>query len=167
MKFVAEEGDAAATPGECVVHVKPIEDQREGSPGFGSSSNVDLFAQHLPDWIRSAVGTLDNPKRKVVMPTAGTAGRADPDDLTMTLRIHKAYVQTVATSKTVHIVVSNRYERGGRVVATEYYRGSETSVNWSGSADEIESAMNRAMNSALVAMRKDIDRYCGKTLVRQ
>ncbi len=169
MMFVAEGGDAAAaaTPGECVVQVRPIEDQREGSPGFGSSANVDLFAQHLADWVRSAVGTLDSPKRRVVMPTAGTAGRADQDDLAMTVRIHKAYVQSVATSKTVHIVLSNQYERGGRMVATEYYRGSDTSVNWSGSADEVESAMNKAMNSALVAMRKDIDRYCGKTLVQQ
>lgn len=168
MKFTAE-GDAAATDpaaGDCVVYVRPIEDQRDGGPGFGSSGNVDLFALHLPDWVKSAVGSLDSPKRKVVMPAAATAASADQDDLTMTVRIHKAYVQTIATSKTVHIVLSNQYERSGRLVGTQYYRGSDTSVNWSGSADEVEAAMNTAMSSALVAMRRDIDRYCAGKVVR-
>src|SRR5215510_12033305 len=121
MKFTAEGDAAAADPaaGECVVYVRTIQDQRDGSPGLGSAGNVDLFALHLPDWVKTAVGTLDSPKRKVVMPTAaGAVGSADQDDLTMTVRIHKAYVQALASSKTVHIVLSNQYERAGRVVGT-------------------------------------------------
>jgi hypothetical protein len=169
MIFAAQGGEAAteAAAGECVVYVRRIEDQREGSPGFGSSANFEQFALHLADWVKSAVRTLESPKRKVIMPTAGTAGSASQDGLTMTVRIHKAYIHNLATSKTAHIVLSNQYEHGGRVVGTEYYRGSDTSVNWSNSADEVESAMNTAMNSALVAMRKDIDRYCRNTLIQQ
>jgi len=48
----------------------------------------------------------------------------------------------------------------GLGLGTEVYRGSDTSVNWSNSADEVEAAMNTAMNLALVAMGKDVDRYC-------
>ena len=78
----------------------------------------------------------------------------------VTVRIHKAYIHSMATSRTAHVVLSNQYEGGGRVLGTEVYRGSDTSVNWSNSADEVEAAMNTAMNLALAAMGKDVDRYC-------
>ena len=152
MKFVAGETEAATPPPstECMVRVRPIQDQRDNA-GFGSPTNLDLFAQHLPEWVQSAVTTLVSANEKA---------DSDPESLTMTVRIHKAYVQSLVTSRTTHIVLSNQYERGGRIIGTEYYRGSDTSVAWSNSADEIEVAMNTAMSAALTAMRKDIERYC-------
>ena len=159
MQFVAEARKEASTAvaGNCAVYVRRVEDQRDSVEGFGSSPNLELFARHIPDWVKSAVTSLDSAKGKIV---ALSDGSERQDGLVVTVRIHKAYVHNMATSRTAHVVLSNQYESGGRVLGTEVYRGSDTSVIWSSSADEVEAAMNTAMNLALVAMGKDVDRYC-------
>ena len=159
MHFVAEarREPSTAVAGNCSVYVRRIEDQRDSVEGFGSSPNLELFARHIPDWVKSAVTSLESTQGKVV---ALTDGNARQDGLVVTVRIHKAYIHSMATSRTAHVVLSNQYEGGGRVLGTEVYRGSDTSVNWSNSADEVEAAMNTAMNLALAAMGKDVDRYC-------
>jgi hypothetical protein len=159
MHFVAEARREPSTvvTGNCSVYVRRIEDQRDSVEGFGSSPNLELFARHVPDWVKSAVTSLESTQGKVV---ALTDGSARQDGLVVTVRIHKAYIHNMATSRTAHVVLSNQYEGGGRMLGTEVYRGSDTSVNWSNSADEVEAAMNTAMNLALAAMGKDVDRYC-------
>ena len=161
LRFVAEtrSDGSADTSKDCMVYVRSIDDVRNPPSTFGSYSNLDLFAQTVPSWVRSALASLDGPKRKVVLPQSDS-GDTTADPLVMFVRIHKAYVERLASSRTAHIVLSSSYERHGKVLATEFYRGSDTSVSWTGSADEVEHAMNSAMNSILSAMRIDIDHYC-------
>jgi hypothetical protein len=161
LRFVAETRNdgSADTSKACVVYVRSVDDVRNPASTFGSYSNLDLFAQTVPSWVRSALVSLDGPKRKVVL--AQTDSRdTTADSLVMFVRIHKAYVERLASSKTAHIVLSSRFERHGKTLATEFYRGSDTSVSWTGSADEVENAMNSAMNSILGPIRMDMERYC-------
>jgi hypothetical protein len=157
MQFVAEPLPAAqAGSGACLVNVRAIEDKRDSASSFGSSGNFEQFAKNVPDWVKTAVQSLDVPGRKVVVADAGAA----TDALNVTVRIHRAYVHGLATTRTSQIVLSGEYERAGKVLATQFYRGSDTSVNWSSSPDEVEGGMNAAMNLARAAMSRDFDRYC-------
>lgn len=161
MHFVAESQDEvpAKVANACVVYVRAIEDQRGDASSFGPSPNFQVFALHVPDWVRDAIASLDRPGRKITL--AKSADESAPTDaLSVTVRIHKAYVEGMATSKSTQIVLSNQYESGGRVLGTSFYRGSDTSVNWANSPDEVEAGMNSAMNVALAAIGKDMDRYC-------
>lgn len=161
LRFVAETREAGFTDtsGMCTVSVRSIDDVRYPSNSFGSSANFDLFAKSVPIWVRSALASLDGPKRKVLLPQTSSSDTTAAT-LVMSVRIHKAYVEGLASSKTAHVVLSSKFERHEKVLATEFYRGSDTSVNWTGSADEVEHAMNSAMNSILRAMQMDMNRYC-------
>jgi len=161
MQFVAEPRQAPSAGGGagCLVNVLAIEDKRDSASSFGSSANFEQFANNVPDWVKSAVKSLDGHGRKVVISDPGT-GTASPDALAVTVRIHRAYVHGMVTSRTSQVVLSNQYERAGKVLGTQFYRGSDTSVSWSSSPEEVEGGMNAAMNVALAAMSKDLDRYC-------
>jgi hypothetical protein len=161
MKFVADPPTSAAEPSgsACVIVIRSIEDKRDSASSFGSSANFEQFALHVPEWVRTAVASLDRPTRKLVFAEGGS-GSTEPESVVVTVKIYKAYVQGMATSRTSQVVLSNQYERGGTVLGTAYYRGSDTSVNWASSADEAEAGMNAAMNVALVGMSKDFDKYC-------
>jgi hypothetical protein len=167
MNFVADSSQEVSTggTGTCVVRVRSVEDLRDSASSFGSSANFEQFALHVPEWVTTAVASLDRPKRKLLLEGTEAQG-AEPDVLTVTVRIHKAYIQGMATSRTAQIVLSNQYEQSGKALGTKFYRGSDTSVNWSNSADEVETGMNAAMNLALVAMDRDLDRYCAATQAR-
>lgn len=161
LRFVAETqvDGFPDTSKECILYVRSIDDVRNPSSTFRSYGNLGLFAQTVPTWVRSALASLDGPKRKVVLPETDSSDTTGAS-LIMLVRILKAYVERLASSKTAHIVLSSSFERHGKILATEFYRGSDTSVSWTGSADEVEHAMNLAMNSILGAMRMDIDHYC-------
>jgi len=165
MSFVADapRESTIGGSGNCVVNLRPIEDKRDSASSFGENPNFEKFAVNLSDWVKSAVASLDRPNRKLVPPDA-QGKEALPGALTMTVRIHKAYIHGLAGTRTAQVVLSLQYEFDGKVIANQYYRGSDTSINWANSAEEVEAGMNAAMNLALVPMGKDLDRFCSQAL---
>lgn len=140
----------------CALYVKAIVDTRSPDEKVVPLQSYKLFTESIPRWVRDGVASLKNMGHRVVFAEEQT--QSAPSDVVLSLQIRKAYVQP-HISKSANLVLSAQYQHGEKS-ESRVYRGNDASVNWSGSADEFEGAMNRALTQVLMEISKDARRLC-------
>ena len=146
------------TSGECLIHLKQIEDRRNSKESFGTSPYFKKFAESVPQWTKEGFQSLDGTSYRMHLPS-----EADPEidaHVTLHVKIHKAYVLHQATSKSANLALTVHYTSKDIESESKLYRGRYTAINWANSAGEIEGAMNEALSDVLVKIGNDIRRHC-------
>ena len=155
----AGEGNAGvpnAGRSACALYVKAVVDARSADEQVAPSRSYRIFTESVPRWVRDGVASLDKMGHRVVFAEGQT--RPTPADVMLSITIRKAYVHP-QISKSANLVLSVDYQHGEKS-ESRVYRGNDASLNWSGSADELESAMNRALTQVLTQISSDARRLC-------
>jgi hypothetical protein len=131
------------------VRLLACEDERpEGSPdgqiGF-RMVNADEAPRTLEEWLRGELAARH--------PIAG-----EDADAVITLRpvLRKLYIESLSSSKSAVIVVKIHYTKAGHPGLVETYRGQATSMNWTGSDDELRAAFRKAFKTCWAEIERDI-----------
>ncbi|MFL6653700.1 MAG: hypothetical protein ACJ8KA_02835 [Sulfurifustis sp.] len=163
IQFQLDTGDSGASaadkppgPGACALYVKAIVDGRSANEQVAPSRSYQVFTESVPRWVRDGVASLNKMGHRIVFAEEQTPPGAS--DVILSLTIRKAYVQP-GISKSANLVFSAQYQHGEKL-ESRVYRGNDASLNWSGSADELETAMNRALTQVLKEISNDTRRLC-------
>jgi hypothetical protein len=134
----------------CEITVLGVKDQRVNTSGFGTLPSFDIYAESVPDWVGRALEMLD----------PMVFSKRESVKLNLNVEIYKAYVHNQVTSKSANVVLKVHYLNNHHLIKSQIYRGQDTQINWSSSAEEVERGMNDAMSDVLQKMRIDINELC-------
>lgn len=143
--------------GECVVSIAPVLDERTSKDDLGRLGSQVIHGENVMPWVQQAVGVLSQNISK-----SGGTDRVDASirrvDLQLVLK--QFYVHPLRSSVGTNILLAGRYRVDQEVSQPVLYRGTETGINWTGSAASIVSLFDDAMDSILADMRADIRHFC-------
>lgn len=165
IQFQIETGENAPVPAArdshsaCALYMKAITDARSPNEQVVLLGTYRVFTESVPRWVRDGVASLNKMGHRVVFAEEQT--RPMPSDVILSLTIRKAYVQP-DISKSANLVVSVEYQHRDKL-ESRVYRGHDASINWSSSADEFESAMNRALTRVLTEISNESRRLCSSS----
>lgn len=142
---------AAALP-VCKLRLGQVQDLRSDKMSLGEIGGRPITATDTLAWTRSGLTTLDT-DAKIELVGSGEQLSLDAD-------IVKAYVYSITSNKTAHIVLRVRYTNADAPVAEKVYRGADNTGNWASGEGEARNALNRALASAISQIRTDVLRHC-------
>lgn len=125
-----------ASSGNCDLAIN-VEDRRVRS----STNYKNISQEKAVEWIDGALDYI-NTKTPIVN-TVENGGQ-------ITLSLEKAYIAHMSSAKSGVVVISVSQNE-----TKKYYRGRDTGVNWWGTSTEYHSALNQALEKALVEFIKD------------
>lgn len=149
--------DSESDVGECVVSIAPVMDERLSGYELGTLGSQVIHGENVMPWVQHAVGTLTK-----------NAGRNEGADRVRTsvryvdlqLALKQLYVHPLLSSAGANILLAGRYRVDQEASQPALYRGTETGVNWTGSAALVVSLFDAAMDGILSDMRTDIRHLC-------
>ncbi|HUP92580.1 MAG TPA: hypothetical protein VM074_10065 [Solimonas sp.] len=150
---------SAALIGECAVQLGSISDARGDRSGLGDLGKVVEVQQ--PDfgkWVASGFELLlaGSPGSAGAVPATASL----PGAIRIDAELLKTYVNLNGTSKAATVVVRTRFMDGSALLLEQVYRGNESFVNWSSSAEEMQSALDYCLREILTAARDDLGQLC-------
>lgn len=149
--------DSRSDVGECVVSIAPVVDERTSKDDLGTLGPQVIHGENVMPWVQQAVGVLSQNISK----SGGTdrVGASIPRvDVQSALK--HLYVHPLLSSVSTNILLAGRYHIDQGSSQPFLYRGTETGMNWTGSAASIASLFDDAMDSILEDMRADIRHLC-------
>jgi hypothetical protein len=106
-------------------------------------------------WVDEALGGLSAP--------AWFAARGEapgsPAALTLRPRILKAYVDSLAVTKTAVVVLEVDLAGPSGPAETRRYRGQHASMNWASGEDEVRNGLHAAMADAAQKLSAEVDAW--------
>ena len=138
-------------PTSCGIILEGISDRRHNKNSFGSSWNFEEFAKHVPQWIKTGLSNLE---------TTNIRPSSNENHISMRVDILKAYTHLRATAKNANLVLRVHFSQPDKQDFSKIYRGTDTSINWNTSPEEIESAMNSAFSIILNDISTDLTTSC-------
>lgn len=156
-----DEGNEIDIP-RCTLKVNSILDLRHSKKGFGNASYFEKFAKHVHEWVIIGFNNL-NPQNFVSTDKSNIQNVSSTKlNISLNIDILKVYIHLRATAKNANIVLRLLYNLDNSRSFSKIYRGNDTSINWTGSPEEIESAMNDAFSKALDEITVDLSNICLK-----
>jgi hypothetical protein len=154
---------AAPGPRGCRLQITEIVDSRLDPTTIGSvAGRVVHGPADTRAWIESALASLKSAGLAV---SFATDAPPSPAGLTASVTLVTAWVSSAATSKNASIVLRVRYAANGALLKQANYRGSVSTVDWLGSASEVQGMVDDAMAQILAAMDADLRAICASSQV--
>jgi len=139
----------------CIINIVDILDERTSKNDLGSVGPRLVHTNDVMPWIRQSVESVIN---RSIEQQPGVIDQRYRVDLTA--RLKKLYVHTLLTSISANVLLVMNYSVDQSPPETHTYRGRETSVNWTGSADSVAGLFDDAMTDALERLRADLQGRC-------
>ena len=141
---------------KCSVYLESVLDQRSDKNQMGNIAGNPVHAADMKSWVSSGIASLTLQGYHV------DQQQATPDDtLFMDVELLKAYMISITTSKSTNMVVRVTYKKpDGSVLATQIYRGVDTSIDWSGGEGETNESFRRATTQLVDQVGSDLYGYC-------
>lgn len=150
---------SSATP--CKIYVAEIDDKRRNKKNLGRAATSTVYTKDIIDWIGQGLVSLGSGRYKIVIQKENSEP-VEPvvPDYKISVFLKKAYIHSLSTSKSATLVLAVNYSQEGEDIRSSLYRGSDTSINWSSSQDEIHGAFNAAFIDLLDDLDKDLIELC-------
>lgn len=137
---------------DCPVYISSIIDKRSNPKSFGSSNNFEKFATTIPQWVEKGLLTLSKERSiKTSLPNQLST-------ISINVEILKAYIH-FASAKNANLVLRVNFNTTNQS-NSKVYRGTDTSINWNNSPEEVEEAMNAAFSKLLKNLDIDLKDAC-------
>lgn len=141
----------------CSVQIKEVRDERDTGKTLSDNAWMHINDGDVTGWIRSGLKTMQSSSFDV------TELVEDENKLVLSLQttLRKAYLSTIATSKASTVVVSYEIaDKNNTVKAQGNLRGSDTSINWNGTEQEVNESFNRSLTFVLQQLRDKLSASC-------
>jgi len=140
---------------KCMVYLESVQDQRTDKSSMGNIAGREIDADDMVQWLDSGLDTLSASGFRIDKATA------TDDQVVVDVALLKAYMISMGLSKSANMVVRITYKRpDGSTLATQVYRGVDTSVDWTAGEGEMNTAFQRATKQMLDQVDTDLDGYC-------
>lgn len=153
----AEPRHAEKHIGGCIIHIAPVIDERASRNDLGMLGPQVIHGDNVIPWVQQAVDIL-NPETNKNAGTDRVSASARQVDIQFSLK--RLYVHSLQTSMGANILLVGHYRVDQGPPQSHLYRGSETSVNWTGSAASIVDLLDVAMDGIIARMRADLLNLC-------
>jgi hypothetical protein len=147
----ASASPATAQAWLCRVSVAEVKDARP-DPSMGGMGLRTVHAADPVAWARGGLGALSANKAIALTPAG------EPADVALKVEIVKAYIEQVNMAKNATVVLKVSFSPGGG--EPRIYRGLHSAINWNSTDEEIQGAMDRALNEAVMALSADLTDAC-------
>jgi hypothetical protein len=144
--------DVWSIPG-CPVQVGALVDERVRKRDLGSMGSRVVLTEDVMPWLRRAFEPLTGG-------AAITSSSLVSHPVTLSASLKKIYVQTLQSSVSGNVLLSVSYVIDDRPFDARVYRGTDTSVNWTGSAITVSSVLDGALAAAIKGIRADLLGLC-------
>ena len=139
----------------CMVYLESVQDQRTDKNSMGNIGGRPVDADDMVQWLDSGLDTLSASGFRIDKATSVD------DQVVVDVTLLKAYMISMGLSKSANMVVRITYKRpDGSMLATQVYRGVDTSVDWVAGEGEMNSAFQRATKQMLDQVDTDLGGYC-------
>lgn len=142
----------------CRVRVAQVQDLREDPQSAGALDTRFVHAEDAPAWLRSGLLSLSRDERLDVSATPG----ATAPDLTIRVELLKLYILQINEAKSANVVVRIHVVGPSGPSEDKVYRGRSTSLDWTGSPDEIRAALDAALADLLGRLDHDLALSCAQ-----
>jgi uncharacterized lipoprotein YajG len=141
----------------CVITVSPVADARRSKDDLGTLGPRVVEGQDVMPWIERSVQTLSSPVVETASRQGDVSGLKHVD---VQVALNQLYVHSLLSSfgGNIHLNVQYRLNQGPP--ESYRYRGSDTSVNWFGTAESVSDLLNDVLEDLLEKMRSDIVQLC-------
>jgi hypothetical protein len=145
---------------DCRVHIVKLTDERHSPELLGIVLGRAVRAPPDADaWLRSIMNGL---QARGVMPVFedDRSESAAPVEVQVSLLI--AWLTDTGSNKTANVVLHVQTRGPGAEPVGRDYRGGSSTIDWSASADELQSTVDRAFAAALDKSAVDFRQLCSK-----
>jgi len=141
-------------PPACRIGLGAIRDTRIDPGSMGSIGYRTIRIADSTAWLRSGLLALNRDRRLVV------ADGTEKADIAVEVEVLKAYMMSITTSKTTAVILKLRTSRPGEQTVEQVYRGDDVGGNWNSGEGESQTAFDRALSVALLAIDRDLVARC-------
>ena len=146
-----------ATIEGCLVHVGSVVDERLRKNDLGLVGSRVVSTEDLLPWLQQAFETLNNASAR----TSSSGVEASSRRLVrLNASLKKLYVHTLLSSISANVLVAVSYAVDAGPLDSRLYRGTETGVNWTGSADSVSELLDDALADIIKNIRTDLMSLC-------
>ncbi len=130
----------------CIVQVGSVVDERLRKNYLGLMGSRVISTGDVMPWLREAFEALKDGS----IPKSSSAVEASSRRLvSFNAGLRKLYVHTLQSSISANVLVAVSYTVDSRPYDTRLYRGTETGVNWTGSADSVFDLLDDALTDVI------------------
>ena len=156
LKFDPKIEPEAAIEG-CMFQVGSVADERLRKNDLGLVGSRVVSTRDVMPWLQQAFETLNDGSTK----TSSSVGQVSSGRLvSLKASLKKLYVHTLLTSISANVLVAVSYAVDAGPLDTRLYRGTETGVNWTGSADSVSDLLHDALAHIIKNIRADLMILC-------
>ncbi|TLY41326.1 MAG: hypothetical protein E6K58_10215 [Nitrospirae bacterium] len=137
--------------------VGSVADERLRKNDLGLVGSRVVSTRDVMPWLQQAFETLNDGSTK----TSSSVGQVSSGRLvSLKASLKKLYVHTLLTSISANVLVAVSYAIDAGPLDTRLYRGTETGVNWTGSADSVSDLLHDALAHIIKNIRADLMILC-------
>lgn len=147
-------------PPSCRVHIVKLTDERHSPELLGIVLGRAVRAP--PDaavWLRSIMNGL---QARGVMPIFDDDRSESDVPIKVQISLLIAWLTDTGSNKTANVVLNVQTRSPGAEPGGRDYRGGSSTIDWSASADELQSTVDRAFAVALDKLAVDFRQLCSK-----
>lgn len=142
----------------CRVQVGSVVDERLRKNDLGLVGSRVVWTGDVMPWLHQAFETLNNGSTKTSSSVEQVSSRRL---VSLNASLKKLYVHSLLSSISANVLVAVSYAvDAGPPFDTRLYRGTETGVNWTGSADSVSDLLDDALNDIIKDIRTDLTGLC-------
>ena len=141
----------------CTVQVDSVVDERLRKNNIGLVGPRVVSTGDVMPWLQQAFEPLTDSSAQ----TSSLISETSPRHLViLNASLKKLYVQTLQSSISANVLVAVSYSVNNGPLVTRFYRGTETSVNWTGSADSVSDLLDDALAGVIKDIMTDLASLC-------
>jgi len=144
---------------QCRLNVLKIEDQRNNKETMGKMGLQYVYYNNFVEWLGNGFNSLNN---NGFVTFVDQEYVHENEDIDMAVVVKKAYIRNTSSSKISTLVLDVSYFNNDEALGKNIYRGSHTSVNWTGSESEVKEAFDISLSQILSEISADVLSYCSR-----
>jgi uncharacterized lipoprotein YajG len=150
----------------CEIRFVELTDARTERTLLGTVSNRQVYSRgEGAEWLREMLST--GLARHGVSVSQRNAVHQGNRVVSANARLMTTWVSTQATTKIANIVLSFTFLGDGNARSEKFYRGTQTSINWSAGTNEIQTMLDQAFEDLLTKLSDDLGSMCARLPSRQ
>ncbi len=135
----------------CDVYIQKVDDIRNDKNSLGNLGFREILSEDLIVWIK------DTFNRNGFIVNNGYSDTNINYKIDISLKL--AHIRSSETSKASNLVLAVKNYKLDKL---KYYRGRDSSVNWSGDGDEVKKSFQNALSDSIKKITEDINTLCKK-----
>ncbi|MGD9853274.1 MAG: hypothetical protein AB7T38_18675 [Nitrospirales bacterium] len=140
----------------CQTEIIRISDLRKNKNDIGQLNSRIVYSSNILPWLSQALSILQFKHNQPTVVNPETT----PPILLLDIGLKKLHVQHLPSSLSGNVSIAIEYRTSESILKSHLYRGTETNVNWTGSAGAASEVLEEALQHVLREVHSEIIGLC-------